>query len=209
MTAFIDHQCGDFGVEPVCRTLDVSASAYHHRKTGERSARAIEDERLTGLIREVHRKNYECYGYRRVHAALLRAGESAGRDQVARLMRAEGLQGAKRRGKPWRTTIPDKAASKRPDLVKRDFTASAPDRLWCGDFTYLRTWEGRVFFSFILDVYSRRIVGWQLATNMRTTLVLDALRMALSTRAPGADFQLIHHTDMGSQYVSLEYNPGA
>ena len=205
MTAFIDQKRGDFGVEPICKILDVSASAYHHRKTGVRSARRIEDERLTAEIREVHRQNYECYGYRRVHAALLRAGESVGRDQVARLMRQAGLEGAKRRGKRWRTTIPDPAAVKRPDLVKRDFTAQAPDRLWVGDFTYLRTWEGRVFFSFILDVYSRRIVGWQLASNMRTTLVLDALRMALSTRAPGADFQLIHHTDMGSQYVSFDY----
>jgi putative transposase len=120
-------------------------------------------------------------------------------------MRSNGLAGAKRRGKKWRTTIPDPGAVKRPDLVKRDFTAHGPDRLWVGDFTYLRTWEGRVFFSFILDVYSRRIVGWQLASNMRTTLVLDALRMALSTRAPGADFQLIHHTDKGSQYVSFDY----
>lgn len=205
MTAFIDDQRGDFGVEPVCRTLDVSASAYHHRKTGERSARAIEDERLTGRIGVLFANNYECYGYRRMHAALLRAGETVSRDHVARLMRQAGLQGAKRRGRGWKTTITDQTAVKRPDLVKRDFTASAPDRLWCGDFTYLRTWEGRVFFSFILDVYSRRIVGWQLATNMRTTLVLDALRMALTTRSPGADFQLIHHTDMGSQYVSFDY----
>jgi transposase InsO family protein len=205
VTAFIDQNRGDFGVEPICSTLDVSASAYHHRKTGQRSARAVEDERLTARIRVLFAKNYECYGYRRMHAALLRDGESVSRDHVARLMRQAGLQGAKRRGKKWRTTITDPAALKRPDLVKRDFTAPAPDRLWCGDFTYLRTWEGRVFFSFILDVYSRKIVGWQLASNMRTTLVLDALRMALSTRAPGADFQLIHHTDMGSQYVSLEY----
>jgi putative transposase len=206
VTAFIDQNRGDFGVEPICRTLDVSASAYHHRKTGKRSGRRIEDERLSVLIREVHRDNWECYGYRRVHAALTRAGESVGRDQVARLMRQNGLEGAKRRGKKWRTTIPDPEAQKRPDLVKRDFTAQAPDRLWVGDFTYLRTWEGRVFFSFILDVYSRRIVGWQLASNMRTTLVLDALRMALATRQPGADFQLIHHTDQGSQYVSFDYS---
>jgi len=205
VTAFIDSERGRFGVEPICSTLDVSASAYHHRKTGARSARAIEDERLGAVIRDVHRENYECYGSRRVHAALLRAGERVGRDQVARLMRQNGLQGAKRRGKRWRTTITDPTAQKRPDLVKRDFTAQAPDLLWVGDFTYLRTWEGRVYFSFILDVYSRRIVGWQLSTNMRTDLVLDALRMALATRAPGADFQLIHHTDQGSQYTSFDY----
>jgi len=98
---------------------------------------------------------------RRMHAALIRDGEQVGRDQVARLMRAAGLPGAKRRAKPWRTTISDPAAQKRPDLVQRDFTAEAPDRLWVGDFSYLRTWEGKVYFSFVIDVYSRMIVGWR------------------------------------------------
>jgi putative transposase len=205
VTAFIDQNRGRFGVEPICQTLDVSASAYHHRRSGKLSARRVEDERLTGRIREVHTANYECYGYRRVHAQLVRDGERAGRDRVARLMRSDGLEGAKRRGKRWKTTIVDPMAQKRPDLVKRDFTADAPDRLWVGDFTYLRTWEGRAYFAFILDVYSRRIVGWQLAVHMRTTLVLDALRMALATRSHGADFQLIHHTDQGSQYTSEDY----
>ena len=149
---------------------------------GERSGRPVEDERLTAKLRKIFAENYECYGVRRMHAALVRDGERVGRDQVARLMRVAGLRGAKRRGKPWRTTIGDPAGQKRPDLVKRDFTATAPDRLWVGDFTYLRTWEGKVHFSFVIDVYSRMIVGWQLATHMRTDLVLDALRMALSTR---------------------------
>ena len=170
------------GVEPICQTLDVSASAYYQRATGERSARAVEDERLTGRIREVHGANYECYGYRRVHAQLVREGENAGRDQVARLMASAGIEGAKRRGKPWRTTIPDPHAQRASDLVNRDFTAPAPDRLWVGDFTYLRTWEGRLYFAFIIDVFSRMIVGWQLACHMRTTLVLDALRMATTGR---------------------------
>jgi putative transposase len=134
-----------------------------------------------------------------VHAQLVREGEDAGRDRVARLMRAAGIQGAKRRGEPWRTTTPDPGAEKRPDLVCRDFTAPAPDRLWVGDRTYLRAWEGRLFFAFIIDVFSRMIVGWQLAAHMRTTLVLDALRMALGLRSPGADFRLVHHTDQGSQ----------
>jgi putative transposase len=205
VTAFIDQNRGRFGVEPICRTLDVSASAYHHRATGERSARALEDERLTAKIRKVFAENYECYGVRRIHAALLRDREQVGRDQVARLMRAAGIRGAKRRGKPWRTTIGDPAAQKRPDLVKRDFSAVAPDRLWVGDFTYLRTWEGKVYFSFVIDVYSRMIVGWQLASHMRTDLVLDALRMALATREPGADFTLVAHTDQRSQYVSEDY----
>jgi putative transposase len=182
------------GVEPICRTLGVSASAYYERATGERSARRREDERLRERIREVHLANYECYGYRRVHAALEREGETVGRDQVARLMRADGLRGAKRRGKPWRTTVPDPAGVKRPDLVRRDFTARAPDRLWVGDLTYLRCWESGPFLAFMIDVYSRRVIGWQLAAHVRTDLVLDALR----TRSPGADVALVHHTDQGS-----------
>jgi putative transposase len=205
VSAFIDMHRERFGVEPICETLDVSASAYYQRATGERSARQIEDERLTGRIREVHEANYECYGYRRVHAQLIREGEIAGRDQVARLMDSAGIQGAKRRGKRWRTTTADPEAQRAADLVCRDFTAPAPDRLWVGDFTYLQTWEGRLFFAFVIDVYSRMIVGWQLGGHMRTTLVLDALRMALGLRAPGADFQLVAHTDAGSQYTSEDY----
>jgi len=135
----------------------------------------------------------------------VREGECAGRDRIARLMRTEGIRGAKRRGKPWRTTTPDPAAQKRPDLVCRDFSACAPDRLWVGDFTYLRTWQGKLYFAFVIDVYSRMIVGWQLACHMRTDLVLDALRMALATRTPGADFTLVAHTDQGSQYTSEDY----
>jgi putative transposase len=153
----------------------------------------------------VHATNYECYGYRRMTVALAREGEQVGRDRVRRLMAAHDLQGAKRRGKPWRTTIPDPGAQRAPDLLKRDFSAEAPDTRWVGDFTYLRTWEGRVFFSFIIDVYSRMIVGWQFANHMRTDLVLDALRMALGTRQPGADFTLVAHTDAGSQYTSGDY----
>lgn len=205
MSAFIERYRDRFGVELICRTLGVSASAYYQRKTGERSARAVEDERLTAKIRKLFAENYECYGVRRMHAQLLREGETVGRDQVGRLMRAAGIQGAKRRGRPWRTTIADPAAQQRPDLVNRDFTAPAPDRLWVGDLTYLRTWEGRVYFSFVIDVYSRMIVGWQFATHMRTDLVLDALRMALTTRQPGADFTLVAHTDQGSQYLSEDY----
>jgi putative transposase len=205
VSAFIDRYRARFGVELICRTLEVSASAYYQRATGERSERTLEDERLTGKIRKVFAKNYECYGIRRMHAQLLREGETVGRDQLARLMRAAGIQGAKRRGKRWRTTISDPGAAKRPDLVNREFTATAPDQLWVGDFTYLRTWEDKVYFSFVIDVCSRMIVGWQFATHMRTDLVLDALRMALATRQPGADFTLVAHTDHGSQYLSEDY----
>ncbi len=188
-----------FGVEPICSTLGVSASAFYQRATGQRSARAVEDERLLARIREVHEANYCAYGYRRTWKALTRAGERAPRCRVQRLMRAHGIQGAKRRGKPWRTTTPDPEAPRRPDLVNRDFTASAPNELWVADFSYLRCWEGLVFFSFVIDVYSRKVVGWQFARHMRTTLVLDALRMALSTRQRVEEVRLIHHSDRGSQ----------
>jgi putative transposase len=122
-----------------------------------------------------------------------------GRDQVKRLMRADGIQGAKRRGKPWRTTRPNPAHQRRPDLVCRDFTAAGPDRLRVADFTYVRCWEGMTYFSFVIDVWSRRIVGWQLASQLRTDLVCDALRMALSRRRHGADVELVPHPDAGSQ----------
>ncbi|MGH8429668.1 MAG: IS3 family transposase [Solimonas sp.] len=199
MSRYIDEHRGRFGVEPICQTLDVSASAYYQRATGERSERVIEDERLLGLIEITHAANYYAYGYRRMWLALKRNGHHVGRDRVKRLMRAAGIQGAKRRGKLWRTTFADPAAVRAPDLVNRDFTAGRPDALWVADFTYLRCWEGLVFFSFVIDVFSRRIVGWQFAGHMRTDLVLDALRMALTRRDAGADVQLIHHSDAGSQ----------
>jgi transposase InsO family protein len=205
VSAFIDSHRERFGVEPICRTLEVSASAYYQRATGARSERSVEDERLTVRIRQVHRANFECYGYRRMHRALLRAGERVGRDRVARLMRQDGLRGAKRRGKPWRTTRPDAKAPRRPDLVNRQFAVQAPNRLWVADLSYLRYWEGIVFFAFVIDAFSRKVVGWQLASHMRTTLVLDALRMALGTREHGADVALVHHSDAGSQYTSFDY----
>ena len=202
---FIDEQRARFGVEPICKTLGVSASAYYQRATGHRSRRAVEDERLLDLIRELHARNYYAYGSWRMWKALVRSGEQVGRGQVERLMRRHGIQGAKRRGKPWRTTRPDANTYRPADLVERDFTAAAPDQLWFADFTYLRCWEGVVFFSFVIDAYSRQIVGWQFASHMRTDLVLDALRMALAVREPGADVQLVHHSDAGSQYTSFDY----
>jgi putative transposase len=205
VSAFIDEHRARFGVEPICRAVGVSASAYYRRKTGRRSARRVEDERLLVRIGELHAANYFAYGYRRMWKALGRAGETVGRDRVKRLMRVHGIQGAKRRGKPWRTTRPAPQARRRPDLVQRDFSASGPDQLWVADLSYLRCWEGLVFFAFVLDAFSRKVVGWQLAPHMRTTLVLDALRMALGTRPPGADVALVHHSDRGSQYTSIDY----
>lgn len=205
MSAYVDSHRDRFGVEPVCRTLDVSASAYYQRASGERSARDLEDERLVEVIKDTHKRNYFAYGYRRMWKALARAGEHVPRCRVQRLMAANGIQGAKRRGKPWRTTRADPTAQRSPDLVKRDFAAERPNALWVCDFTYLRCWEGVLYFSFVIDVYSRMIVGWQLAANMRTTLVLDALRMALGLREHGADVQLVHHSDAGSQYTCDDY----
>jgi putative transposase len=202
-----EQQALGFAVELVCRTLGVSRSAHYERASGRRSPRQLRDEQLVQAIRELHAVNFEAYGYRKMHLALRRAGiADVGRDRVKRLMREHRIQGAKRRGKPWRTTTPDPDATRRPDLVDRDFTAAGPDELYVADFTYLRCWEGLLFFAFVIDVYSRRIVGWQLTAHMRASLVCDALRMAVCTRPRhGADVQLVHHSDRGSQYSGLDF----
>jgi hypothetical protein len=172
VSAFIETQrAAGFAVELVCRTLGVSGSAHYQRATGQRSARAVGDEQLLAMIQQLHKDNFEAYGYRKLQLALRRRGIEVGRDRVKRLMRAHGIQGAKRRGKRWKTTTPDAQAGRRPDLVERDFTASRPDELYVADFTYLRCWQGLVFLAFVIDVYSRRVVGWQLASHMRASLV--------------------------------------
>jgi putative transposase len=206
VSAFIDERRDDFGVELICRTLDVSASAYYQRATGQRSARDVEDERLLGVIRATHKANYEAYGSRRMWKALRRQGETAPRCQVERLMSRNGIVGAKRRGKPWRTTIQGDQGACSPDRLQRDFTAARPNQAWCADFTYLRCWDGVVFLSFVIDVYSRMIVGWQFAGHMRTELVADALQMAVAVRGVTEDSVLIHHSDRGSQYTSIDFN---
>jgi transposase InsO family protein len=207
VSRYVDEHRGCFGLGPICRTLGVSVSAYYQRRGGQRSARAVEDERLLGRIRELHAANYYAYGYRRMWLALRRAGEQ-GRSRPGAATDAQQRDRwceAKRRGKRWRTTIPDSQAQRRPDLVQRDLGASRPNQPWVADISYLRCWEGLVFFAFVLDAYSRMIVGWQLASHMRTDLVLDALRMALHRRGSGADVELIHHSDRGSQYTSIDY----
>jgi len=206
VSAFIDQQkAAGYAVELTCRSIGTSASAYYRRASGQLSTRAVEDAWLLVEIRRVYRANYEAYGSLRVYKALRREGVLVGRGRVERLMAANGLVGAKRRGRAWKTTVADPEGCERPDLVNRDFSAERPDALWIADFTYLRSWEGVGFFSFVLDVYSRRCVGWQLSGNMRTDLVLDALRMALATRRHGADLQLVHHSDRGSQYTSFDF----
>src|SRR4051794_12443589 len=166
-------------------------------RSARRSSRGPSRSRLAPHPR--HAENFEAYGYRKLHLALRRRGIEVGRDRVKRLMRAHGIPGAKRRGTRWKTTTPDPHAARRPDLIQRNFTASRPDELDMADFTYLRCWEGLVFLAFVIDVHSRRVVGWQLAPHMRASLVCDALRMAVSTRPRGADVELVHHSDRGSQ----------
>lgn len=192
-----------FGVEPICRVLTIPVSTYYARRSRVPSRRELEDREL---IRKIHaaREGYrQVYGVRKTWKELRRRGVDVGRDRVARLMHQEGLEGL-RRGKKRRTTIPDEAAAERArDLVQRDFTATRPNETWVCDLTYLRTWQGVVYLAFILDVYSRMLVGWQLATHMRTDLVLDALEMANGLRQPEAG--LIAHSDRGSQYTSIRY----
>jgi putative transposase len=197
VTRFIEERRDAFGVEPICRLLEVPVSTYYARRSRKPSRRELRDREL---IREINaaREGYRrVYGVRKTWKELRRRGVDVGRDRVARLMRREGLEGV-RRGKKKRTTTPDETAVQRSrDLVRRDFTASRPNELWVCDLTYLRTWSGFVYLAFILDAYSRMIVGWQLATHVRTELVLDALEMANGLRRPSAG--LVAHTDRGSR----------
>lgn len=201
----IDHlrETG-LGVDPVCRVLDLSPSTYFARKKRPKSARRLLDEQLAPLIGQVHADSAGTYGARRVTHALRRAGHQVARCTVERLMRELGLEGVIR-GQRRRTTVPEPAAPRPPDLVDRDFTATRPNQLWLADLTYVRTWSGWAYVAFVLDAYSRRIVGWQAATHMRTDLPLDALEMALWRQKIKKDADLVHHSDRGSQYVSIRY----
>jgi transposase InsO family protein len=199
----IDQHKDRFGVEPICRVLEVPTSTYYARKRRPPSARAASDVALLAQIRQVHAANYGVYGARRVWKQLHRDGLGVARCTVERLMRADGLAGV-RRGRKRRTTTPEPAASRPPDLVQRQFTATRPDQLWVADLTYVRTWEGWVYVAFVLDVFSRLLVGWQLASHLRTDLPLDALEMAIWRRQAELD-GLVHHSDAGCQYTSFRY----
>jgi putative transposase len=161
-----------FGVEPIYTTLGVSASACSQRATGRRSQRSLDDQRLLGLTLELRRRNYYAYGSWPIRKALGRAGEQVGRGQVERLMRTHGIQGAKRRGKPWRTIHTDTDARRLADLAEREFSAATPGDLWFADFS-LRCWEGVSLCSFVIDAYSRAVVGWQIPSHARTDLVFN------------------------------------
>jgi putative transposase len=203
VTAYVEVRRDVFGVEPICRVLGVPVSTHYARRSRKPSRRELADLELLGEI-EAARSGYRrVYGARKTWLELRRRGVNVGRDQVARVMRAHGIEG-KRRGGKRRTTIPDEAAVERArDLLQRDFAASGPNEKWVCDITYLRTWNGFLYLAFVLDCYSRMIVGWQLATHMRTELVLDALEMANGLRRPGEG--LIAHSDRGSQYTSIRY----
>ena len=204
MTRFIEEKRGRFKVALICRTLGATQSTYYAARSRPPSARAILDASLTEEIQRVFEANYRVYGVRKIYHQLRREGLEVGRDRIWRLMGEAGLQGA-RRGKPKFTTRPDHSAPRPPDLVERDFTAPAPNRLWVADFTYVRTWQGFAYVSFVEDVFRRMIVGWSIATHMRTTFVTEALEMAVWKRQCSVE-GLIHHSDAGSQYTSVLYS---
>jgi putative transposase len=197
MTRYIDTHRDRFGVEPICRALQVAPSTYYAARRRPPSQRALRDAELAPKVCKVFDDNYQVYGARKIWKQLQREGNLVGRDRVGRLMRSLGLAGAVR-GKPRRTTVADPAAARAPDLVNRQFTATRPNQLWVSDFTYVATWSGTVYVAFVIDVFSRLIVGWRAATSMRTELVLDALEMAVWRRAELLD-GLVCHSDAGSQ----------
>ncbi|WP_240675158.1 IS3 family transposase [Cellulomonas endophytica] len=203
---YIDAHKDQFGVEPICTDLQVAPSTYYAHRSRPPSVRSVSDAATTRVIEEVHAANYGVYGITKVHAELRRQGHRVARCTVHRLMRAAGLRGISRAKGP-RTTIPGAGPDSRPDLVDRNFTATAPNQLWVADITYCRTFTGWVYAAFVTDVYSRRVVGWQLSKSLRTDLALDALDMGIWTRQrEGRDVTgLTHHSDKGVQYVAVRY----
>ena len=209
MRSFIDQHRERFGVEPICTLLRVAPSAYWRHAARQRdpallSIRARRDAFLIPHIQRVWQANFQVYGADKVWRQLQREGTRVARCTVERLMRQQGLRGV-RRGKVVRTTFGDTAAPCPLDRVNRQFKADRPNQLWVSDFTYVSTWAGFVYVAFVIDVFARRIVGWRVSRSMRTDFVLDALEQALYARQPERDASLIHHSDRGSQYVSIRY----
>jgi len=190
-----------FSIRAMCRVLEVSASGYYAWRRRMMSVRAREDEQLQQRIRTIHLLSHQTYGAPRIHAELQEEGTRIGRKRVARLMKASDLQGVSRR-KRTVTTRRDRSARPAPDLVDRQFSASRPDILWVADITYVPTWSGFLYLAVVLDVWSRKIVGWAMATHLRTSLVTAALNMAIARRSPAG---VIHHSDQGCQYTSIEF----
>jgi putative transposase len=193
---FVDAEKATFPIERMCRVLGVSPSGYWAWVKRPPSERAIANAALTADIRRVHERSRGTYGMPRVHAELRHEGRPCSRKRVARLMRDAGLEGVHRR-RSAKTTVRDRDAAPAPDLVNRAFAASAPDRLWVADITYVPTWAGFLYVAVVIDVFSRRVVGWSMAGHLRTELIRDALDMAISRRRPSDG--LIHHSDRGTQ----------
>jgi len=204
MITFIDDHKAIHGVQPICRTLQIAPSSYYAARTRPPSARATRDEELGVDIARIHKLNYAVYGARKLWHALQREGTKVGRDQVGRLMHVLGLAGAVR-GKTKRTTVASELSPRPADLVDRVFAAPAPNRLWVADITYVSTWSGFVYTAFVIDVFSRAIVGWRVSSSLRAELALDALEMAIWSRRTADLGGLVHHSDRGVQYLSIRY----
>ena len=209
MIAFIDDHRGSYGVEPICKVLPIAPSTYHdhvakRRDPSRLSAMTKKDLGLKPDITRIFKENFEVYGVRKVWRQLKRENFDVARCTVERLMKEMGLHGVIR-GKPLRTTFSDKAALCPLDHVNRQFHATAPNRLWVSDFTYVSTWAGMVYVAFVIDVYARFIVGWRVSRTAHAGFVLDALEQAIHDRRPISKGGLIHHSDRGSQYLSIKY----
>jgi transposase InsO family protein len=207
MVAFIDDHRDLYGVESICSVLPIAPSTYYEREARRKNpellpARAKRDAELRTEINRVWHEQQEVYGVRKLWKQMKREKIDVARCTVARLMSDLGLRGVVN-GKTIRTTIPDTSASRPPDLVDRDFTATRPNELWVADFTYVATWRGFVYVAFVIDVFARMIVGWRADNSPRTDLVLDALEQALFSRAETEG--VVHHSDRGSQYLSIRY----
>jgi len=210
LRTFVDAHRATFGVEPICKVLQVAPSGYRRhaalaREPHRRCARAKRDALLLPEIERVWQGNMQVYGADKVWKQLDREGMTVARCTVERLMRRLGLRGVVR-GKVVRTTVSDGKAPCPLDRVNRQFRAERPNQLWVSDFTYVSTWQGWLYVAFVVDVFARRIVGWRVSTSMKTDFVLDALEQALYARQPERDSALIHHSDRGSQYVSIPYS---
>jgi transposase InsO family protein len=203
MIAYIHANRDRYGVEPICQLLPIAPSTYHAAKRRLPSARALRDAKLKAEIARVHAEHFGVYGARKVWRQLHREGIAVARCTVERLMGELGLQGV-RRGKARRTTTPDETAARPADLVDRDFAAQRPNQLWVADLTYVATWSGFVYVAFVIDAFSRFLVGWQASRSLRTDLALDALEMAIWRRQTQLE-GLVHHSDRGSQYLAIRY----
>jgi len=204
MIKYIDAHRDTFGVEPICQVLEVAPSTYYAARSRPPSARMVRDDELKVGIARVHAANFAVYGVRKTWHQLRREGFDVGRDRVARLMDELGLAGVTR-SKRIRTTYPAPVSDRPADLVDRVFAAEAPDGLWVADLTYVWTRAGFCYAAFVIDAFSRRIVGWRVSSSLRTDLALDALEMAIFTRGDRALTGLIHHSDRGSQYLAIRY----